>query len=202
MQKEYTLEEFKKVWTAGTDAEMCDGAGKWTLIKFSKSPSSFPFAQGPWRFVETKTMTKKKHAKHSDVGNKTGVIPVGTVVWKKAYDASWTSMADRYENGIYLVKMVVLEEGVVPKEARLGYSKYPVLRKCRAPSVCVIQTYKLSNDKLLPTPDGVKIVSAHDWKTEWKQGTIVKSNQWNDAPDYTCTYGIHFYRTLTEAKAH
>lgn len=210
MSKEYTLEEFKKVWTAGTDAEMFNGYsdGRWTLIEFSKSLNSFPFAQGPWRFVnkdkETKTMTKKtrKHAKHSDVGNKTGVIPVGTVVWKKAYSADWATMPNRYVDGVYLVKMVVLKDGVVPYAACTNDIR--ANRKCRAPSVCVLGVYKYDSatGKLKDADPTVRVVSAHDWSTEWKPGTIVESGYWADDPDITCTSGIHFYRTLREAKRH
>lgn len=138
--------------------------------------------------------------KHSNVGNSTGKIPVGTIVWKKVYNIDWNKLSDRYNNGVYIAKLITLAEGVVPTDARLDSKSY--LRKCRAPKVCVVQVYQYKSGKLLSAPDGVKVVSAHDWSTEWKQGTIVESNSWNDSPNETCTYGIHFYRTLDEAKRH
>ena len=81
----------------------------------------------------------------------------------------------------------------IPAEARRSHG---ASRKCRAEFAKVLGVY---------SPDGKPVpvgISLYDDETEYRKGSIVRSDTWDEDRWNTCGGGIHFYITRLEAEAH
>jgi hypothetical protein len=67
-------------------------------------------------------------------------------------------------------------------------------RKCRAEFVKVIEVYDLNGKEIELG------IAAHDMKTEYRKGEIVRPDKYDDDLRNDCTNGIHFFVTRKEAE--
>lgn len=147
-----------------------------------------------------------------------GVIKAGTVVWKKvrAYCAAdlnddgtygWAHVPfnkkDMYHldlNGCALVKLITLEDGVIPTIHRTGTANdwEDGHRKCRIPKAYVAEIIDLkpsytSNSNVTYLGRGI---------FEYEVGKVVVPDSWDSDPREICTHGIHVFLTRKEAEAY
>jgi hypothetical protein len=137
-------------------------------------------------------------AKNTDnVGNKTGILPAGTTVWKKV---DFTTPDNR--GGRCILEMVVVEDGLVPGEAKATYNPNTVTmhsgRKCRVPLVYVKAVHNAPNQN--PVPPGSTFIAIHDC-SEYKVGELRRPDTY-DRSKRQCAAGIHCFRTRKEAEAY
>lgn len=133
-----------------------------------------------------------------NVGNDNGIIPAGTIVYKKCRSAENATSHDGPRRVI--VKLIVLEEGIVPISARRSGAS----RKCRIPKGYVSEIFVCADSRLYQRGSRRTVAySIKDRKFRYKVGSIVTPKQkFNKDPEIECTSGIHVYRTLQEAIDH
>lgn len=136
-------------------------------------------------------MKKSKKKDTKNIGNDNGVLPKGTIVWKAC------RRDDDNFGGILILKLQVLEDGVVPYAARVS-TCFDGARKCRVPAVKVLSMHtKKSGTRRA----GVRTArSDHDPSFVYEVGKVVRSRKWDPSMHFSCTYGIHCFRTRAEAE--
>ena len=128
-----------------------------------------------------------------NVGNSTGVIPAGNIVWKKALVSGRQC----------IVKLALTADAVVP----FGSSNYTPpgktwLRKCRGPEAVVLGVYDIINYGMVRKSTLTTATSIHDPGFTYTVGEKVLPNHWDSNRYNICTGGIHFYRSMREALRH
>ena len=128
-----------------------------------------------------------------------GVIPAGTVVWKKVRlyvggSGCWNDNA--------IVKMIVLEDGIIPTEYRRAKASC-FGRKCRIP-----KAYVVSAEPCNPQTS-TDLHYKSDYKTwvngvcagvDYTPGTVVVPDHFDNNPKEVCRGGIHCFTTRQEAE--
>jgi Family of unknown function (DUF5758) len=127
-----------------------------------------------------------------------GKIKPGTIVWKSV--SLWTEPATGGGvsfAGRAIVKLVVLEEGLVPRKHRRGTWKdwENGHRKCRVPKAYVASIEPIVEGTLYTTAR-----SHHDFSFKYGVGHIVSPKaEFNPDPKICCASGIHVFLTREEA---
>ena len=154
---------------------------------------------------------------------KNGKIEVGTIVYKKV--RLWNPMkpnadgkVQRYCGGYWeefdpensyhyepvghgIVKLVVLEEGVIPTKHRRGTKNNNRWedghRKCRIPRgyVAEIKVWNTYGDSKWTIATGKNFF-------RYSVGSVVNVPDYNNDPKICCTRGIHVFLTAAEAEAY
>lgn len=136
----------------------------------------------------------------ANVGNKTGILPTGTVVWKKV-NLRRNGMATGKR---VVLEMVVLEDGLVPNESKATFRPACANdRKCRVPLVYVRAAHVIQTARWDAASDiqpGDTFHAIHD-ESEYKVGAIYKPDFW-DTTKNQCAAGVHCFRTRAEAEAY
>jgi hypothetical protein len=158
-----------------------------------------------------------------NVGNQTGIVPAGTIGWKKVctYDDDElvpdALLGDGYRLLAKMVRLRLVEDGVVPFSERVPYSggksprrrfwvSHNTVRKCRAPAVKVLGVYYVFarrpdvdlKGKLVLVPATLGR-SLHEYVFVYRPGQVVRPHRFDKNADDVCTAGIHFFRTFHEA---
>lgn len=148
-----------------------------------------------------------------------GVIKAGTVVWKKVRSYRVTTLNEDgtyghkhtpfdksciYHteiNGRAIVKLITLEDGVIPTRHRTGTVNdwEDGHRKCRIPKAYVAEIIDTPEEKYSDKPN---VLYAGRDLFEYKVGEVVIPDAWDDDPNYICTCGIHVFLTRKEAEAY
>lgn len=137
-----------------------------------------------------------------NIGNDTGVIPKGTIVWKKCFVVERMKCScgcdgtEDISNHV-VVKLEVLAAGIVPYESRCLSNQYDE-RKCRVPKAKVLGIYTMRSGSTFSRHK--KAFSSHDENFVYQVGRIVKPDRWDNSPGNVCTGGIHVFRTRAEAE--
>lgn len=116
-----------------------------------------------------------------------GVIPVGSVVYKKCN-------GNRQDSGV-VVKLKVLEEGIVPHNGRISCYKHG--RWCDVLKGKVPKAKVLSIDGY--TTPGISAVSDYNPRFVYAVGTVVET-QFNADLEVPCGEGIHVVETESDAR--
>lgn len=140
----------------------------------------------------------------ANVGNKTGILPAGTTVWKKV-EAHYLNHNGLKVSGRCVLEMVVVEDGLVPYEAKkpLPTAVYNHNnRKCRVPLVYVKAVHGTTTGygAIATIPAGATFHAIHDG-SEYKVGELRRPDFWNTSKDQ-CAAGIHCFRTKVEAESY
>lgn len=139
-----------------------------------------------------------------------GVIKAGTTVWKKVY--KWSG--DLSSGRAFILKMIVLEDGIIPTHNRFADEVSDTARKCRVPLVYVKVAYPL--DEFIagsvpggwhpPKPENDAMFADKPLQAYgdyvYIVGTVAKPDSYNDNPMIECTNGIHCFLTRKEAEAY
>lgn len=136
----------------------------------------------------------------SDVGNDDGIIPCGTVVWKRAVIMRPGDIRDWHW---VTVKLLVLEPGIVPYRSRINRSDNLFnRRKCRVPAVRVLS---ITGTKSAKTYDEAQSrwCQKRKWEEKpfiYKVGNVARSGTFSSNKYEECAPGIHVFRTRDEAE--
>lgn len=144
-------------------------------------------------------MSKKKLPEqkkfNANVGNYDGVIPVGTIVWKKVLvekpgDSGWRVNA--------IAKLLVTKQGVVPEEScrvQVRPCERIITRKCRVAEAYVMAIY--APNGVMKTFEEARSMTRN---TFWYHvGKFVRPEmKFDDNRGEVCTSGIHVFRTRKE----
>lgn len=130
-----------------------------------------------------------------------GKIEVGKVVWKKV--KLWSVDAGGnpdWFKGFAVVKLVTLEEGVVPTKHRRGnrHNWEDGHRKCRIPKAYIADIIPIGG----ANSTGWTARSGRDIYFEYRLGEIVVPGWYDSNPKNICTGGIHVFLTRSEAEAY
>lgn len=148
-----------------------------------------------------------------------GVIKAGTVVWKKVRcycavtlneDGTYGCNHEPFDrksfyhiefNGLAIVKLITLEDGVIPTRHRTGTADNweDGHRKCRIPKAYVAEIIDMPEEKYSDKPN---VLYAGRDLFEYKVGEVVTPDAWDNNPNYICTHGIHVFLTRKEAEAY
>jgi hypothetical protein len=153
----------------------------------------------------------RTYAKDENIGNLSGVIPAGTIVYKKVRvraDTKKSVMYDDQPNVKAIAKLLVTEDGVVPLDASRTLPDRPLhssdLRKCRVRAAKVLSIRVVGRTYgNVKKRNRTKAYSLRDSTFEYHVGREVRSKLEFDADrEQTCRSGIHVYRTYREALVH
>lgn len=201
MGEAFTGDKFKAEWeTRGkkykwswTEDSLGNGTGKpvdrWRGPFYETESTNPIFAYNLWYRLDEKEMEnnmskkmKRSGGKHSQVGNRSGVLPSGTTVWKGV------DLVDENNNFVQygVAKMVTIGDGVVPANDT----------KCRAPKVVVLS---------ITGADGKEYTEARanaDHNFKYTVGEFAVPANGFDTSRTQCSAGIHCFRTRAQAKAY